>query len=239
MNELKVIGYIESCYLDKFGTPRQPGLVPDSFAKIIIHPEYQPEESLSGLEEFSHVWILFHFHQNTNHRFHAKVHPPRLLGETKGVFATRSPHRPNPIGLSLVKLEKIEQGILYVSGIDLVNKTPILDIKPYLPFVESIPTAFGGWADKEKVKPLSITFSEQAEEELKFYSGKNPQINLKQLIIDTLKQDPRPVVYRGYEDQHNSPYRSEHAVRIADYDVHFEFVNSDEVFVKKMLILQN
>lgn len=239
MNELKVIGYIESCYLDKFGTPRQPGLVPDSFAKIIIHPEFQPEESLSGLQEFSHIWILFHFHQNTNHRFHAKVHPPRLLGETMGVFATRSPHRPNPIGLSLVKLEKIEQGILYVSGIDLVNKTPILDIKPYLPFVESVPSAFGGWADKEKVKSIQITFSEQANKELEFYSQKNPTINMKQLIIDTLKQDPRPVVYRGYEDQNDSPYRSEHAMRIADYDVHFEFTNSEEVLVKKMFVLQN
>lgn len=237
MDHLNVIGYIESCYLDKFGTPRQPGLVPDSFAKIIIDPEFQPEESLSGLEEFSHIWVLFHFHQNTNHRFHAKVHPPRLLGETRGVFATRSPHRPNPIGLSLVKLEKIDRGILYVSGIDLVNKTPILDIKPYLPFVESVPQAFGGWAQREQIKPIEVSFAKECEEEFGHYEQKHPGVNLRQLIIDTLKQDPRPVVYRGYEEEEKSPYRSEHAMRIADYDVHFEFKSAQEITVNKMIIL--
>lgn len=237
MNKIKVIGYVESCYLDKFGTPRQPGLVPDSFAKIALKPEFQPEESLQGLEEFSHIWVLFHFHQNSNQRFHAKVHPPRLLGETKGVFATRSPHRPNPIGLSLLKLEKIEKGVLFVKGIDLVDGTPVLDIKPYLPFIESKPEAKGGWADREAQSNIQINFTQEVSAEIESYESINPEIKFKELIIDTLKLDPRPVIYRGYEQEHNSPYRSLHAVRIADYDVHFEFVSPLEVNVKKLILL--
>lgn len=239
MENLKIIGQVQSCYLDKFGTPRQTGLVPDSFAKIIIKPEFQPEESLQGLEEFSHLWVLFHFHQNTNHRFHAKVHPPRLLGETKGVFATRSPHRPNPIGLSLVKLEKIENGVLFISGIDLVDGTPVLDIKPYLPFVEAIPTATGGWAQKEQGKDIKVVFTAEADREVELYEQHNPDCKLRTLIVDTLKLDPRPVVYRGFEDEKNSPYRSKHAVRIINLDIHFEFQNSTDVIVNSIELLKS
>ncbi len=135
---LSIIGHVESCYKDKFGTPRQPGLVPLAQGKIWIDSKWQPEISLQGLQGFSYVWVVFLFHQNTNSRFHAKVHPPRLGGDSVGVFATRSPHRPNPIGLSLLKLESVQSDHIVVSGLDLVEGTPVLDIKPYLVDIESV-----------------------------------------------------------------------------------------------------
>ena len=236
---LKTIGKVESCYLDKFGTPRQPGLVKESFAKITLDAEFQPEESLAGLEEFDYIWVLFWFHQNTNLRFHAKVHPPRLLGETRGVFATRSPHRPNPIGLSLVKLEKIEGNSLLVSGIDLVNGTPVLDIKPYLPFVESIPEARAGWAEKNSPQ-ITVLFNEKSDMFLQEYETSSAaKSNIKKLIIETLKLDPRPVIYRGFEEGKEAPYRQQHAVRIIDVDVHFEFLKKDIILVYEILSLNN
>src|SRR5262245_41456117 len=104
---MKPIGYVKSCYRDKFGTPRQPSLSPLSTAEICIDKQWQPESALSGLDGFSHLWVIFQFHQNNQSRYHAKVHPPRMGGEPIGVFATRSPHRPNAIGMSVVKIEKI------------------------------------------------------------------------------------------------------------------------------------
>ncbi|RYZ79837.1 MAG: tRNA (N6-threonylcarbamoyladenosine(37)-N6)-methyltransferase TrmO, partial [Proteobacteria bacterium] len=129
--QLTPIGTLESCYRDKFGTPRQPGLSPEAWSKLKIRADLQPAQALEGLEKFSHVWLIFEFHQNKTARYHAKVHPPRLGGESMGVFATRSPHRPNPLGLSLVKLVKIEGDCLFFAGADLVDGTPIFDIKPY------------------------------------------------------------------------------------------------------------
>src|SRR3989338_8020306 len=120
---LKIIGVLESCFQEKFGTPRQPHLVPGSFARLKIYPEYAPEHSLSGLSEFSHVWLLSWFHLATNKSFHPKIHPPRLKGGKIGVFASRSPHRPNPVGLSLTKLERVEKDTLYLSGIDLISRS--------------------------------------------------------------------------------------------------------------------
>lgn len=245
--EIKPIGYISSCYKDKFGTPRQPGLVEESFGIIKILPEFQPQESLVGLDEFSHLWVLFHFHQNENQRFHAKVHPPRLKGKTMGLFATRTPHRPNPIGLSLVKIHKVEKDSVIVTGIDLVDNTPVLDIKPYLPFVESKPEAQGGWAVEAKDLEIEVIFSLDVANEIKNIqqqiSKKNEQensakdVNLSKLIIETLKLDPRPIVYRGFEDSQNSPYRSQHAVRILDYDIHFEFITKNQIQVFGIFVI--
>lgn len=225
------IGILESCYLDKFGTPRQPGLVPSSFGRIKIAPEWQPADSLQGLEAFSHIWVLFHFHQNNMARFHAKVHPPRMDGDKIGVFATRSPHRPNPIGLSLVKLEKIENNYVYISGIDLVDGTPVLDIKPYLNYVEAIPDAVSGWAQQKKDKDIEVSYTEPALPKLNAISQKHPEYNFKDLVESTLKLDPRPTVYKGYEEDKNSPYRQKHAVRIIQYDIHFEFISKQHVQV--------
>lgn len=217
---IRFIGFVESCYIDKFGTPRQPGLAPDSKAFLRINREWQPEDSLQGLNGFSHIWVLFWFHKNNeSSRFHAKVFPPRMEGDKVGVFSTRSPHRPNPIGLSLVKVEGIEKNGLWVSGVDLIERTPIVDIKPYLPYAEALPEAQGGWTESRSEKePIQVEFS--CREKLERWKRKRPEIEA--LIIQTLKLDPRPTVYKGYEGE-ESPYRSKHAVRLYEGDVHFEF----------------
>ncbi|XP_007945063.2 tRNA (adenine(37)-N6)-methyltransferase [Orycteropus afer afer] len=128
------IGYLESCFSAKNGTPRQPSICSLSRARLRIRKSIfnNPEHSLMGLDQFSHVWILFVFHKNGHLSCKAKVQPPRLNGAKTGVFATRSPHRPNAIGLTLAKLEKVEGGAVYLSGIDMIEGTPVLDIKPYI-----------------------------------------------------------------------------------------------------------
>ncbi|XP_015919693.1 tRNA (adenine(37)-N6)-methyltransferase isoform X2 [Parasteatoda tepidariorum] len=133
------IGYISSCFKFKNGIPRQPTLCPSARGTLKIEKSVftNPEHSLIGLEEFSHVWILFIFHENENVGVKAKVHPPRLNGTSVGVFSTRSPHRPSPVGLSLTKLDKIEGDTLYLSGIDLLDGTPVIDIKPYIPMYDN------------------------------------------------------------------------------------------------------
>ncbi len=232
---MKVIGTIESCYRDKFGTPRQPGLAPSSWAVLQIKKEWQPEFALQGLEGFSHLWIVFLFHQNTNLRYHAKVHPPRLAGEQIGVFATRSPHRPNPIGLSLVKIEKIEGSRIFLSGIDLVNGTPVIDIKPYLPEVESIPGATSGWpAKSEKTSEITIQWKGSELKVIQRWSKKIQQPQLQSLIEETLSLDPRPLVYKGYEGG-ASPYRETHAIRLFDGDIHFRFLNPKTIEILKVI----
>ena len=163
---LNIIGHVESCYKTKFGAPRQSGLVKSSFGRIKIRKNLQPEECLEGLEKFSHLWVIFLFHQNTNHIFRPKIHPPRLAGRSIGTFATRSPHRPNPIGLSVLKIEKVAAPYIYVSGLDLIDQTPILDIKPYLNYVDSIEGAKNGWVESVATTQIHVQFTTQAQETL-------------------------------------------------------------------------
>jgi tRNA (adenine37-N6)-methyltransferase len=233
---MEIIGVIESCYRDKFGTPRQPGLAPSSTAKLHIRKEWQPEQALQGLNGFSHVWIIFLFHQNTNLRYHAKVHPPRLGGEPIGVFATRSPHRPNPIGLSLVKLDKVEGDTLHLSGVDLVDGTPVLDIKPYLAEVEALPHATSGWSSQASTAKASVQWTESQNQTVLEWSERISQPGLKTLIEETLGLDPRPLVYRGYEGE-DSPYRQIHAVRLFDGDIHFSFTGASEIVIQDIRFL--
>lgn len=228
------IGVVKSCYPDKFGVPRQSGLVKKAYSELLIKPEFQPEISLKGLEGYSHLWIQFVFHLNSSARFHAKVHPPRLEGESIGVFATRSPHRPNPIGLSLVEIVEIKTDRLVLAGADLVDGTPVLDIKPYLPHVESVPLARGGWAQEVSPGIISVEFSPQSMEILQKWSEKCGRPELKEVIEEVLKQDPRPVLYKGFESK-ESPYRNKHAFRLYDGDIHFEFISKDQVIVFDIL----
>jgi tRNA-Thr(GGU) m(6)t(6)A37 methyltransferase TsaA len=188
--ELQVIGVLESCFQEKFGTPRQPHLVPGSSGRLRIYPRYSPGHSLAGLARFSHVWLLSWFHLNTNKTFHPKIHPPRLKGGKIGVFASRSPHRPNPLGLSLAKLDRVEGDTLYLSGIDLINGTPILDVKPYLPFSDAAADPSSGWVPDSAFPELAVVFSPQARKDIDSAdpSGKR---GLKELISDTLRHDPR------------------------------------------------
>jgi len=188
--ELKIIGVLESCFQEKFGTPRQPQLVPGASAKLRIYPQYAPAHSLAGLSEFSHVWLLFWFHLNTNKSFHPKIHPPRLKGGKIGVFASRSPHRPNPVGLSLAKLERVEKDTLYLSGLDLVNGTPVLDVKPYLPAADGAAQARAGWTEHNAFPELKVVFSARALEDIAKIEAAGGK-NFRDLVADTLRHDPR------------------------------------------------
>jgi tRNA-Thr(GGU) m(6)t(6)A37 methyltransferase TsaA len=217
---LDPIGIVKSCFRDKFGTPRQPGLVPMAEAIIEILPKFQPEFSLQGLEQFSHLWVIFHFHQNTNKKFNAKVHPPRLGGETVGLFASRTPHRPNPIGLSLVEIVSVEKNSVVVRSHDLVDGTPVLDIKPYIKEIESQPNAKSGWCETVVPTEIQVQWTDAALSGLQ-QTSRN-QGELKKLVEETLRLDPRPVVYRGYEGE-DAKYRDVHAVRLHDIDAHFVF----------------
>jgi tRNA (Thr-GGU) A37 N-methylase len=182
------------------------------------------------LSGYSHVWIIFVFHLNKSQRYHAKVHPPRLEGDSMGVFATRSPHRPNPIGLSLVEIVEIHKDKIIFAGADLVDGTPVLDIKPYLPQFESQPDARAGWSMQTITTAIDVEFSESAQEQLKQWIQKSGRLELAEVITETLRQDPRPVIYKGFESQ-ESPYRNKHAFRLYDGDIHFEFLTAQLVRV--------
>ncbi|MDA7863759.1 tRNA (N6-threonylcarbamoyladenosine(37)-N6)-methyltransferase TrmO [Akkermansiaceae bacterium] len=180
------IGFVESCFGEKFATPRQSGIVTSAQGRVVFTPEVDPE-ACRGLEEFSHIWLVFVFDQVPEEDVRWLVRPPRLGGnEKKGVFATRSPYRPNRIGLSLVKLEKVTSEGVEVSGLDLVDGTPILDLKPYLPYVESVPDAIGGFAEKAPEK-LAVNFPEELKNSI------SPED--VELIIETLAIDPRPAYH--------------------------------------------
>ena len=148
-----------------------------------------------------------------------------MNGESIGVFATRSPHRPNPIGLSLVEIVDIQKDKIIFSGADLVDGTPVLDIKPYLPQFENQPQAKGGWAVATEPVHIEVEFTELASTQLTEWIQKTGRTELKEVIIQTLKQDPRPVIYKGFESG-ESPYRNKHAFRLYDGDIHFEFLTA-------------
>lgn len=229
---MQPIGYVESCFKDRFGTPRQPGLVPMATAFIRIEAQWQPSQSLEGLVEYSHLWVIFIFHRNTNQRFHAKVHPPRLEGKSVGVFATRSPHRPNPIGLSLVKIEKIESEGIWVSGQDIIDGSPVLDIKPYLPLVESKPQAIGAWTDKVSTKKFEFHWTSEALQELNRWESNEKSASLKNLVEQTLGLDPRPTLYKQADP---GQYRDNHVVRLGRGDVFFAFKGDSVIEVQKIV----
>lgn len=186
---MKIIAHIYTDFPEKFGIPRQSGLVEGLRGKIIFEPEYRVAEAVRGLEEYSHLWILWKFSKAERENWSPTVRPPRLGGKKRmGVFATRSPFRPNPIGLSCVSLEGIEYDevlgpVIYVSGVDMLNKTPIYDMKPYLSYCDSHPDAKCGFADEVKEHVLKV----QCDEEILRGIDMRDQRN----IFDLLKQDPR------------------------------------------------
>lgn len=187
---MKIIAKIHTDFPEKFGIPRQSGLVDSLKATIVFEPEYRNTEAIRGLEDYSHIWLLWEFSKATQDTWSPTVRPPRLGGNRRmGVFATRSPYRPNPIGLSCVRLDGIITGakdapILCVSGADLLDGTPIYDIKPYLPFADSHPEATGGFAGDVKDLKLDVICQDDICREI-------PEDKL-QTILDILEQDPRP-----------------------------------------------
>ena len=186
--EMQVIARIRSPFPEKFGVPRQSGLV-DTPAQIVFEPEYRNIDALRGIEGFSHLWLLWQFDRAERERWSPTVRPPRLGGnERMGVFATRSPFRPNPVGLSCVKLigltQTTEGPVLEIQGADLVDGTPILDIKPYLPYCDSYPDARGGWTDGLETVPLHVDFCPELFQTL-------PE-TCRAGIMGVLQSDPRP-----------------------------------------------
>ena len=209
---MEYIAHIHTQFPEKFGIPRQSGLVPDARGEIIFEPSFRNPDAVKGIEEFSHLWLLWDFSRAKQKEFHATVAPPRLGGkERRGVFATRSPYRPNSIGMSAVKLEKItvdkELGpVIEVSGIDMVSGTPIIDIKPYLSFADSYPDAVCGFADKLYSDELEVIIPDNIKNSL-------PKETAEQLK-GVLSGDPRP-------RYHDDPSRI-YGFDFGEYEVKFQ-----------------
>lgn len=192
---MRPVGIVRSCFPEKFGTPRQAGLVPSATAELVFEPEFRRQEAVRGLEGFSHVWLIFVFDQVEEEETRLSVRPPRLGGNEKlGVFATRSPFRPNRIGLSAVRLEAIETGredgpVLKLSGVDLVDGTAVLDVKPYLPYADALPQAEGGFAGGTPPQ-LEVRLSEEAAAEFSRLTDRE-----QKQLRETLSWDPRPAYH--------------------------------------------
>ena len=196
------IGVIRSPYKEKFAVPRQPGLVKNGGGELHLLPPYNQADAVRGLENFSHLWVLFVFHQTMEGGWRPTVRPPRLGGNARmGVFATRSTFRPNPIGMSLVELKGIccqkERVVLELGSLDLVDGTPVVDIKPYLPFAEALPEASASYAQQAPQAEIAVSFTSETEAQLFALEKRYPR--LKAFIREVLAQDPRPA-YRKEED---------------------------------------
>lgn len=223
------IGIIHSPFKEKFGVPRQPGIAPAVRATLELLPPYDRDEALEGLAGFSHVWIVFVFHATADQGWNPTVRPPRLGGNTRvGVFASRSTFRPNPIGLSVVELAGCgrEDGrlLLHLRGADLIDGTPVLDIKPYVPYVDSIPNASGGFAAGAPEVRLAVRFTTEAEAQAAARAEEYPQ--LRELITQVLGADPRPA-YR--EDE---PAERIYGMRLLDFDLRWRVEEGVAVVVE-------
>lgn len=208
---MEPVAYIHSDFSEKFGIPRQSGLVESLSARLVFQPEFRSPEALRGIEDFDYLWLLWKFSANRHDDWHPTVRPPRLGGNTRiGVFATRSPFRPNPLGLSCVKLlgvdwDSADGPALLVAGADLLDGTPIYDIKPYLPHVESHPHARGGFTAENTDYELEVSCPEELLTLL-------PE-DKRQALLGVLAQDPRPAYQKDPERVYGLSF--------AGYDVHF------------------
>ncbi|SMG56638.1 tRNA (N6-threonylcarbamoyladenosine(37)-N6)-methyltransferase TrmO [Cedecea sp. NFIX57] len=222
------IGVIRSPYKEKFAVPRQPGLVKDGGGELHLLAPYNQADAVRGLEEFSHLWLLFVFHQTMEGGWRPTVRPPRLGGNARmGVFATRSTFRPNPVGMSLVELKGIrcqkDEVILQLGSLDLVDGTPIVDIKPYLPFAEAVPGARAGYAQQAPQADMHVTFTPEVQHQLSGLEKRYP--HLVRFISQVLAQDPRPA-YRKGEDVGKT-----YAVLLLDFNVRWRVTEQGfEVF---------
>lgn len=208
---MQIIARIRSDFPSKFGIPRQSGLVDSLTATIVFEPEYRNPDALRGLEDFSHLWIIWQFSKAVKEGWNPTVRPPRLGGNARmGVFATRSPFRPNEIGLSSVRILGIEQttqygAVIHVAGADLMDGTPIFDLKPYIPYCDSHPEATGGFTQTADDFLLDVVFPPDL-------LNKIPE-NKRNALIGVLSHDPRP----SYQ---NDPAR-QYGLPFADFDIRF------------------
>ncbi|WP_392558458.1 tRNA (N6-threonylcarbamoyladenosine(37)-N6)-methyltransferase TrmO [Orbus mooreae] len=219
MINLTPIGTIHSPYKEKFGVPRQPNLVPLGKGELHLLPPFNNPECVKGLEQFSHLWLLFIFNHTIEQGWQNTVRPPRLGGNEKvGVFASRSTFRPNPIGLSAVELHDIinvnGQIILKLGSVDIVDKTPIIDIKPYIPYSDCYPNAAASYANNKPLPSLTVIFSNKAIEQLKSLP------ELQELIIQVVSQDPRP----AYKKKSTRPQIF--GITLSNMNIRFEVENN-------------
>lgn len=224
--EFKTIARIHTGFPEKFGIPRQSGIV-ETPGYIVFEPPYNNPDAVRGLEEFSHIWLIWQFSQAVRDDWSPTVRPPRLGGNTRvGVFASRSPFRPNPIGLSLVKLESIEYDhslglVLHVTGADILDGTPIYDIKPYLPYSEAKPDAEGGFAHRVMDDSMQVVLTEDADLENAKEIPEEDLYTIKKLLA----QDPRP----RYQDDPERVY----GMSYGDWEV--KFTAGDGVIMVKSI----
>lgn len=229
---LDTIATVVSPYQEKFAVPRQPGLVKSAQGKIVFNSPFDNNDALKGIEQYTHIWVIFYFHKNrthnTNKTWKPLIKPPRLGGnKTLGVFASRSPFRPNPIGLSVVKLDGIHKSktetSLLISELDLVNGTPVLDIKPYIPYADSLPQANTNFATSAPSNNKNISFSTNVDEQLSRLINKYS--NLKVLITEILQQDPRPAYKQKNTDD------KVYGMALYDLNIRWLVVNENEIKV--------
>jgi len=226
--QFEQIGVIRSPYKEKFAVPRQPGLVTRGVGELHLVTPYNQADAVRGLEAFSHLWVVFVFHQTMEGGWRPTVRPPRLGGNARmGVFATRSTFRPNPIGMSLVELKGIrchkDQVILELGSLDLVDGTPVIDIKPYLPFAEALPDARASYAQEAPQADMPVSFAPVLLPDLIQLEKRYP--HLRDFIVEVLAQDPRPA-YRKEEDAGKT-----YAVWLLDFNVRWRVTEAGfEVF---------
>ena len=223
---IRPIAHIRTDFKEKFGIPRQSGNAPSLTGRVVFEPEYRNPDALRGIEGFSHLWLIFDFSEAHRTEWSPTVRPPRLGGNQRmGVFATRSPFRPNNIGLSCVRLIGVEKtandgDVLVVAGADLLDGTPIYDVKPYIPYADCKPDAVGGYTDTVEARHLEVVFPDE-------WLGMI-RTDKRDALIECLAQDPRP----SYKEDSERIY----SMKFADYDVHFIVMDSTATVVKVDII---
>lgn len=218
---LITLGYVHSPFIDKFGTPRQSQIAKHSLSELVLEKKI-PMESLDGLQKGTYIWVLFGFHLNRQSKPLVKVHPPRLRGKKMGVLATRSPHRPNPIGLSLAKIEALQKNKITVSGLDVVHGTPFYDIKPYLPSYDRPRGKQILWTKEVPFAKLKVSFAQKCLDDI----APSERGLFKTQLREILCEDPRPLAYLE---------KTSHIywLRYGTWDVGFE-VSKDKLKVLKL-----
>lgn len=226
--EFSAIGYVRSPFKDRFAVPRQHGLAHNAKGVVKLNPDPEIKIALRGLKEFTHIWVVFVFHVHGGRSWRPTVRPPRFSGGKKfGVLATRSPHRPNPIGISSMRLERIDLDAdggpeLHVAGVDLVDQTPVLDIKPYIPAVDAIPEASNGWAS-EPIPRYPVSFTGEAEAQMAEFFAEEARREFRSMVTDILGLDPR-----GSSQKRKAPMRAEqtqgarYGFELSGYDIKYE-----------------
>lgn len=216
---LTPVAIIHTPYKEKFSVPRQANIIKDGCGVVELLPPYNSPEAVRGLEQFSHLWLIFQFNHIPQGKWQPTVRPPRLGGNRRiGVFASRATHRPNPLGLSKVELRSIEykqdKVLLHLGSVDLVDGTPIFDIKPYIAFADSEPNALCGFAQEKPLPLLEVIFSSAAQSAVQKLEEKRP--HLQRFITQVLQQDPRPAYQQGQVSERI------YGVRLFEFNVRFQ-----------------